>query len=403
LTYQAGQFYNPLMDMKGTIICNKCRKPMSTPVCACGNINCYISLYWKGKHYQFRRDTQGEVFDYREACKTLININSEIEDPYIQFNPIDWTDLKIKERKFENKISQWLEEKETEERNEELSYGTLRDYRGYVKNHYSILYGVDVRDIDLAKLSELKNSLSNVGIKTRKNIMDALHVFMVWLKGNGIIKEVPAFPEIKGYVEKQYRAMEYDAQVEVLDRIPKHHKDIIHFLMETGIRPAEACAMIVENVNPFNGTAVIERTFSKNRLRHTTKQKATRIIPLSDVALSIIIRNIKDKLPTQFLFINPTTGTHYLSDTLWRIWRNYAGTEASLYQGTRHSFGFQLAQHNDIEKVRELMGHSTVEVTKKYAKVKITTLRDIVNMRGNIITLKGNEKETKIEGSGESK
>jgi len=37
------------------------------------------------------------------------------------------------------------------------------------------------------------------------------------------------------------------------------------------------------------------------------------------------------------------------------------------------------------------MGHSSIETTKKYAKVKITTLRDIVNMRGNVVALKGNE------------
>jgi integrase len=390
-----------MADMKGTIICSKCRTPMKAHVCSCGSIHCYIALYWRGKHYTFRRDKQGEVFDYREASKTLVNINTEIEDPYVLFNPIDWTDLRIRERKFDVKIDQWISEKEKEEQNGELSYGTLRDYKGYVKNHYTPLYCMDVRDIDLATLSELKNSLTTVSIKTRKNIMDALHVFFIWLKNNGVIKVVPTFPEVKGFVQKDYRAMEYEAQVEVLNRIPERHRDIIHFLMETGIRPAEACALLVENVNPFEGTAIIERTFSKNRLRHTTKQKATRMIPLSDVALSIVIRNLRNKLPAQFLFINTTTGRHYLSDTLWKIWHQYAGTSASLYQGTRHSFGFQLVQHNDVEKVRQLMGHSSIETTKKYAKVKITTLRDIVNTRGNVVALKGNEKETDFEGTGD--
>ncbi|MEN6317258.1 MAG: tyrosine-type recombinase/integrase [Syntrophaceae bacterium] len=393
MTKNVTQIYNPLMDVQGSIICNKCRKAMSGKVCTCGSIHCYISLYWKGRNYTFRRDSQNRVLDYREASVTLIRINSEINDPYVKFNPVDWTDSSIRERKFENQIAKWIAEKELEEKNGELSYGTLRDYKGYVRNHYGELRGVDVRDIEVSRLVDLKNSLGAVGLKTRKNIMDALHVFMVWLKGNGVIKEVPAFPDIKGYVEPAYRAMDYQAQWEALGKIPDKHRDIIHFLAETGIRPAEACALIVDNVDPFNGCCTIEKTFSKNRLRHTTKQKETRVIPLSDIALAIVIRNIKDKLPTQWLFINPTTGTHYLSDTLWRIWKQFANTDANLYQGTRHSFGFQLIQNNDAEKVRQLMGHSTVKTTNKYAKVKVTTLRDIVNQRGKIVPIKGSEKK----------
>ncbi len=383
--------------MKGTIICNRCRKKMVKSACACGNTNCYIDLYWKGKHHVFRRDSKGEVFDYREACKTLVNINSEIEDPFIQFNPVDWTDSKIKERKFENQIERWLKEKEQEEANNELSYGTLRDYKGYANNHYSILFGKDVRDIDLALLSELKNGLSGVSPKTRKNIIDALHVFFVWLKRNGVIKEVPAMPEVKGIVAPLYKAMEFDAQTEVLSRIPERHRDVFLFLMETGIRPAEACALTVEDVDLARGIASIVRTFSKNKLRFTTKQKVSRIIPLSSVAFRIMEKHIeKPKFPMiingekyYFVFINPTTGKNYLSDTLWKIWRQFSGVDLSVYQGTRHSFGFQLAQKNDLAKVQLLMGHSTIKMTQKYAQVKITTLRDIVEDRGNVIQLKG--------------
>jgi len=293
-------------------------------------------------------------------------------------------------------IEKWIEEKELEERNGELSYGTLRDYQGYVRNHYKILNGVDVRDIDLAILSGLKNSLTNVGIKTRKNIVNGLHVFFVFLKSNGIIKELPVFPEIKGYVEQPYHALEFSAQEEVLTRIPEHHRDIIHFLMETGMRPGEACSLYVSDVmfsDQDGWVCKIERTFSKNRLRHTTKQKATRFPPLSDIAFSIAERNMQGKLPTQWLFINPHNGKHYLSDTLWKIWRQYADVEESLYQGTRHSFGFQLCQNNDLAKVQQLMGHSTIKMTERYAHVKVTTLRDIVNSRGNVVEIKKEEKK----------
>ena len=73
--------------MKGTILCNKCRQKMTGSVCKCGNVNCYIALYWKGKHYAYRRNTQGEVYDYREALKAIVKLNSAIEEQKERFKP----------------------------------------------------------------------------------------------------------------------------------------------------------------------------------------------------------------------------------------------------------------------------------------------------------------------------
>jgi hypothetical protein len=46
--------------MTGVILCNKCRKKMDG-VCSCGSYKCIISIYWRGKHYEYRRDEQGYI------------------------------------------------------------------------------------------------------------------------------------------------------------------------------------------------------------------------------------------------------------------------------------------------------------------------------------------------------
>jgi len=269
----------------------------------------------------------------------LVEINNRIKKKV--FHPEDFTEAKIDERKFENMITKWLKEKEGKEKVGELSNGTIRDYSGYVKNYFGFLHGLDVREIDLEKLSDFKDTLSGVSIKTRKNIMNALRNFYFWLKERGVIEIVPNFPRITGDDSKTRKAIDYELQLEVLNRIPERHRDVIEFLMETGLRPGEACALLCEHIDLRRGEARIERTFSSNKLRETTKQKRKRNIPLSERAYEIAEKNCSGKLQKQYLFVNPNSNRNYLPDTLWRIWRAYSGVNVCLYEGTRHSFGIQ--------------------------------------------------------------
>ena len=48
---------------------------------------------------------------------------------------------------------------------------------------------------------------------------------------------MPVFPKIKGDDAKMRVAISCDTQDEVLQRIPEGQRDVIEFLMETGLRP----------------------------------------------------------------------------------------------------------------------------------------------------------------------
>ena len=89
----------------GVILCNKCRKKMNG-VCLCGNDKSLIEVYSHGRHYQYRRDDQGQVFRYQKALERLIQINMAIKDG--KFNPVTFTYAKVKERLFETQIQKWL-------------------------------------------------------------------------------------------------------------------------------------------------------------------------------------------------------------------------------------------------------------------------------------------------------
>src|SRR5208337_1482561 len=87
------------VTMTGLILCNRCRKKMDG-VCKCGNYKCLVQVYWKGKYYEYRRDEQWYVFTYEKARDKLIDINKAIRSK--TFNPVDFSDDQLRERRFEN-------------------------------------------------------------------------------------------------------------------------------------------------------------------------------------------------------------------------------------------------------------------------------------------------------------
>lgn len=123
--------------------------------CVCVEI---ISAWFKFTGRENTMNSEGYVFTYEKALDRLVEINNTMKKR--TFNPEDFTDSKIDERKFENAIYKWLDEKERREKSGELSCGTIKDYRGYVKNYYHVLYEYDVRGIGLEQLSDLKDALN---------------------------------------------------------------------------------------------------------------------------------------------------------------------------------------------------------------------------------------------------
>ncbi len=73
---------------------------------------------------------------------------------------------------------------------------------------------------------------------------------------------------------------------------------------------------------------------------------------------------------------------------LWYQFHKYSGLEdVTLYEATRHSFGTQLTEGNDVYKVKELMRHSDIRMPEKYLHLKAVKLADVVNSRKKPVSL----------------
>lgn len=365
--------------MAGHIRCAKCEKAKSKSVCKCGEYKSYVCIYWRGKQYKFRRYVDGQLLDFARAERQLTEMRAEIDKG--KFNPANWTKERIKARKFENKIYEWLESKEREMKAGELAPKTYAGYQGYVRNHFDFFKRLDVQEINFEDLTKFKESLL-CGLKTKRNLINALHTFFIWMWKRGAIEKLPPFPTVEGDDSKVMQAIDYDTQIEALEKLPAEHRDIFEFEFETGLRPAEVCALKVRDIDLQRGMAIIQRTYSASELRETTKNKRKAFIPLSDRALEVATQNIAGKFGNDFVFINPKTKRGYRVWFLGRLWREKSGLEVTHYEAGRHSFCTRIISLGASElEAQKLMRHSDGRSTRAYYHPTGDHLRDLVNRK----------------------
>jgi integrase len=376
---------------RGTISCASCRrkvvpaaKKLEAVTCQhCGHPHVYLRLKYEGSRIYIRTDKHGRAHTFATAAKALIDINQEIADHV--FNPREWAAATVVRRLFENEIEAWIERREIDAEKGKLAPSTLGNYRTYAAKYYrasSQLTGRDVREIRLKHLQLFYDELTG-SAKYRKNIMDGLYTFFNWLKRWGEIAEVPTWPELETVIEPERFSLTREEQDAVLPRIPAEHRDVIEFMMETGLRPAEACALMLVDVDAGRRRILVRRTYSESELRNRTKQKKEFWRILSDRAWELVQSNMRSDFA--FVFRNPATGRGYRYKFLYRLWVAYSGLSVGLYEGTRHSYCTQLSESDEglsPKHLQQLMGHADLRSTMKYVHPSDEKLRAAVNRRG---------------------
>ena len=147
------------------------------------------------------------------------------------------------------------------------------------------------------------------------------------------------------------------------------------FLMiakNTGARSKEILTLRVNNVHLFgnNPSIVVEESYSKSG--------KTRELPLSDMTRQAIFDYmnsdyfVKDsESQNQYLFYNKRTKTHVQS--MYKTFQTWAENYGEINElpyikvhGWRHTFAIQAHEELPMAAVRDLMGHSSIQVTDGY-------------------------------------
>ena len=193
---------------------------------------------------------------------------------------------------------------------------------------------------------------------------------------------------LKFYAEKQIPFSEEEmkhlllilegAQVELLDKL------IIEVLYQTGMRRAELCNLLLENVN-----------FSRNEIVVIGKGNKERIVPISPYLSNMLkIYHLEYRKPTaeaeKYFFVS-SKGKKITEKFVYLMVTSYLG-QVSLKEKKsphilRHSFATHVLNGGaEISKVKKIMGHASLASTQVYTNANIEQLKKVfqaAHPRGN--------------------
>lgn len=200
------------------------------------------------------------------------------------------------------------------------------------------------------------------------------------------IDEIKASPvenvnSLKFYAEKQIpispeemKTLEEKAFSEK-DNILEHC--IIETLYQTGMRKAELCGLIFENVN-----------LDTRELKIIGKGNKERYIPISDNLQSLLSQylSIRSAQPdfAEYFFVNKN-GKKLTEKFVYLAVNKYLSNVTSKKKKSphilRHSFATHVLDNGaEISKVKKILGHSSLASTQVYTNANIEQLKKVFNL-----------------------
>jgi integrase len=213
--------------------------------------------------------------------------------------------------------------------------------------------------------------------KTKKNILTVWAKMFTDAVRMDMIPKQPATPRLE-IQEAEIKWLTKEQQSMVLENIPKRDHPIIIFLMTYGVRVGEARAIHWEDIDFNKNIITLKRSFSGYSLRTQTKTGNVRYLPLVDPLYSLLKQS---RGVGGFVFRN-FYGRPYSAE-ISRIWRAAVAkaglSPITLYQGTRHSWASQRVNSGvNMELIRDVLGHTSIQTTQRYAKVSMDSKRRVI-------------------------
>ena len=293
-------------------------------------------------------------------------------------------------------IDKFLEYIQQEKR---YSPNTITSYRKDLEDFLSFLMDREgLEDLQKAEKKMVRNFivfLSEKGL-TKRSInrkISTLKSFYAFLQRISLINVSPVegLSTLKFYPEKQIPFSKEEMQdlsvildsgeVELLDRL------IIEVLYQTGMRRAELCNLLLENVH-----------FYRNEITVIGKGNKQRIVPISPVLMQELkVYNDEYRKPNPdvdlYFFVTPK-GKKITEKFVYLLVTHYLSAVSSKRKRSphilRHSFATHILNNGaEISKVKKMMGHASLSSTQVYTNADIEQLKNIFNKthpRGNAKT-----------------
>jgi integrase len=157
-------------------------------------------------------------------------------------------------------------------------------------------------------------------------------------------------------------------------------KTLVHFALSTGLRRGELLALHWDDLDLVAGRVLVRRNVWRGHYG-TPKNGRNREVPLND-EITMALKAHRH-LRGRFVFCQEDGEPLTVEAMQWNLHRicRKAGLREFGWHTLRHSFASHLAMRGvPLKAIQELMGHSTIEMTNRYAHLSPDVKKDAVQL-----------------------
>lgn len=263
-------------------------------------------------------------------------------------------------------------------------------YNQWIKPFFT-KYPLMLNEVRYSSLNKFRNFIEASEVR-KLQVLTILHSMFKYAKKAELIQAIPTFPEKAEYeiVEKAVKWLTTEQQMAIINAIPEIHQPIFLWLKYHYRRPNEAMALQKLDYNHFQDVFTIHMGISDGKLVESLKTNTEHVIPCHPDFRPLI----KSLLRTEgkFMFVNPRALTkdkryeHRAMRSIWNRACEKVGIKSKLYAGLKHSSCSQAVneQGMNLYEVQMLTQHAKLESVKKYTKVEIGKVRELMQ-RGRVV------------------
>lgn len=251
--------------------------------------------------------------------------------------------------------------------------------RSSLRNHLVPALGhLRLDQIGARQIEEFKaKSLERVSKKTVNNLLTVLRRMLVVAVEWGVIVQIPRIKWLK-CPQPEFDFLTFEEADRLVAAAEDEWRTMIVVALRTGLRQGELLALRWDDVDLAAGRLIVRRNLVRGNLG-TPKSGRNREVPLSDGTIRAL--KAHRHLRSELVFCQPSGEILNKEKCKHPIWRacKRAGLRRLGWHVCRHSFASHLAMRGvPLKVVQELLGHSTIQMTMRYAHLAPVVKRDAV-------------------------
>jgi integrase len=213
--------------------------------------------------------------------------------------------------------------------------------------------------------------------KSVKNHLTILRRMLVVARKWKLIDVVPEvqWPKVP---KASFDFLSFDEAEALVAAADAEWRTIILVAWQTGLRLGELRGLRWQDVDLKVGRLTVNQAVSR-KVIGTPKSNKAREVPLTTRVRAALVNHQHDL--GELVFCRPDGGVLPVGHLRWPLWRacDRAGIRRLGWHALRHTFASHLVMRGvPIVAVQELLGHSTVEMTMRYAHLSPNVLRTAI-------------------------